>query len=102
MINRESLDKLAQQIGDLFGQATSFGQNTVPQDIQRNLRAIIQSGFDKMDLVTRDEFDAQTAVLERTRATLDRVEKQLEHIEKQFTLLEQQQTSIRPPNEPLQ
>lgn len=96
MINRESLDKLAQQIGDLFG------QGNLPQDIQRNLRAMIQSGFDKMDLVTRDEFDAQTAVLEHTRATLDRMEKQLDHIEKQFIQLEQQQTSTRPPNQPLQ
>lgn len=74
MINRESIDKLAQQIGDLFG------QSTLPQDIQRNLRGLIQSGFDKMDLVTRDEFDTQTAVLERTRAKLDQLEKQLNEL----------------------
>lgn len=90
MINRESIDKLAQQIGDLFG------QNTVSQDIQRNLRALIQSGFDKMDLVTRDEFDAQTAVLERTRATLDRIEKQFAQLETQLNELTKQ------PNDPPQ
>ncbi len=78
MINRESIDKLAQQIGDLFG------QNTLPQDVQRNLRALIQSGLDKMDLVTRDEFDAQTAVLEHTRAKLDRLEIQIEEINRQL------------------
>ena len=78
MINRESIDKLAQQIGDLFG------QNTLPQDMQRNLRAMIQSGLDKMDLVTRDEFDAQTAVLEHTRAKLDRLETQIEEINRQL------------------
>jgi BMFP domain-containing protein YqiC len=76
MINRESIDKLAQQITDLFG------QSTLPQDIQRNLRAVIQSGFDKMDLVTRDEFDAQTAVLEHTRAKIDQLEKQLDELTK--------------------
>lgn len=83
MINRESIDKLAQQIGDLFG------PGSVPHDIQRNLRAVIQSGLDKMDLVTRDEFDAQTAVLERTRAQLDQLEKQIDQLEAQlneFTL----------------
>ncbi len=89
MINRESIDKLAQQIGDLFG------QSTLPQDIQRNLRAVIQSGFDKMDLVTRDEFDAQTAVLERTRATLDQLEKQFAQIQKQLS-----EPAASPPNPP--
>ncbi len=81
MINRESLDKLAQQIGDLFG------QSTLPQDIQRNLRALIQAGFDRMELVTRDEFAAQSAVLERTRAQLDLCEKQLAQLETQLNEL---------------
>lgn len=83
MINRESIDKLAQQISDLFG------QNKMPQDIQRNVRALIQSGFDKMDLVTRDEFDAQTAVLERTRATLENAEKQLAQLQTEFNNISQ-------------
>jgi hypothetical protein len=79
MINRDSLDQLAQQIGKLFG------QSTVPQDIQRNLRALIQSGLTRMDVVTRDEFEAQAAVLERTRAKLDELEKQLTAITEQLT-----------------
>ena len=83
MINRESIDKLAQQIGDLFG------QQTLPQDIQRNLRALIQAGLDKMDVVTRDEFDAQTAVLERTRAKLDQLENQLNQLSAQLNNTQQ-------------
>jgi len=79
MINRDSFDQLAQQIGDLFG------QSTVPQDIQRNLRALIQSGLAKMDVVTREEFEAQAAVLERTRAKLDELEKQLIVLTEQLT-----------------
>lgn len=79
MINRESIDKLAQQIGDLFG------RSTLPHDVQQNLRALIQSGLDKMDVVTRDEFDAQTAVLERTRAKLDQLEIQLDELTKQLS-----------------
>lgn len=78
MFNRESIDKLAQQIGDLFG------RNTLPQDFQRNLRALIQTGLDKMDVVTRDEFDAQTAVLEHTRVKLDQLELQLNELTKQL------------------
>ena len=79
MINRESIDKLAQQINDLFG------RSTLPQDIQRKLHALIQSGFDKMDVVTRDEFDAQTAVLEHTRTQLDRLETQLNELMQQLS-----------------
>lgn len=78
MINRDSLDQLAQQIGNLFG------QSSVPQDIQRNLRALIQSGLAKMDVVTRDEFAAQTAVLEQTRAKLDALENQLTELARQL------------------
>jgi BMFP domain-containing protein YqiC len=78
MLNRDSLDQLAQQIGNLFG------QNTVPQDIQRNLRALIQSGLARMDVVTRDEFAAQAAILERTRTKLDVLEKQLAELTRQL------------------
>ena len=78
MLNRDSLDQLAQQIGNLFG------QNTVPQDIQRNLSALIQSGLARMDVVTRDEFAAQAAILERTRTKLDVLEKQLAELTRQL------------------
>jgi ubiquinone biosynthesis accessory factor UbiK len=78
MLNRDSLDQLAQQIGNLFG------QNTVSQDIQRNLRALIQSGLAKMDVVTRDEFAAQAAILENTRTKLDALEKQLADLTRQL------------------
>jgi BMFP domain-containing protein YqiC len=78
MLNRDSLDQLAQQIGNLFG------QSTVPQDIQRNLRALIQSGLAKMDVVTREEFAAQAAILERTRTKLDALEKQLADLTRQL------------------
>lgn len=91
MINRESIDKLAQQIGDLFG------QSTLPQDVQRNLRAVIQSGFDKMNLVTRDEFDAQTTVLEHTRAKVDQLETQLGQLETHLNELTKQPDN-NPPN----
>ena len=78
MLNRDSLDQLAQQIGNLFG------QSTVPQDIQRNLRALIQSGLARMDVVTREEFAAQASILESTRTKLDVLEKQLAELSRQL------------------
>lgn len=78
MINRDAIDQLAQQIGGLFGQPQ------LPRDLERNLRALVQGGLAKMDVVTRDEFDAQSAVLARTRAKLDQLEKQLQELASQL------------------
>jgi hypothetical protein len=78
MINRETIEQLAQQIGNLLG------QNTLPQDVQRNLRALLQSSLSKLDVVSQDEFAAQQAVLERTRAKLDLLEKQLAELAEQL------------------
>ena len=78
MINRETIEQLAQQIGNLLG------QNTLPQDVQRNLRALLQSSLSKLDVITQDEFAAQQAVLERTRAKLDLLETQLTELAEQL------------------
>ncbi|HYX74106.1 MAG TPA: accessory factor UbiK family protein [Steroidobacteraceae bacterium] len=50
-------------------------------DLESNFRAVLRERLSKLDLVSRDEFDAQTRVLERTRA-------QLETLEARLTVLE--------------
>lgn len=52
------------------------------KDLEKNFHAILQSAFNKMDLVTREEFDAQVNVLKRTREKVDALEKQLSAAEK--------------------
>src|SRR4026208_1474005 len=61
---RFSLDELARQL------AESVPQNlkTLGQDLERNFKTLLQSGIERMELVSREEFDVQRAVLERTRA----------------------------------
>lgn len=49
---------------------------------KQEIKAAVQSALGKMDLVTREEFDAQTAVLQRTRERLEQLEKQLTELEK--------------------
>lgn len=49
--------------------------------LQQQLKAMLQSSFAKLDLVTRDEFDAQTAVLQRTREKLEQLESQVAALE---------------------
>ncbi len=54
------------------------------KDIKENLRATLHSVLNKMDLVTREEFDTQTAVLQRTREKLETLEKQIQAIEQKL------------------
>ena len=46
----------------------------IADEILRNSRSVIQSSLNRMDVVTREEFDAQTAVLQRTREKLEKLE----------------------------
>ena len=54
------------------------GAKNLPQDLAQNFREILQAQFNKMDLVTREEFDAQVKVLHRTRQKLQELEKLLQ------------------------
>jgi ubiquinone biosynthesis accessory factor UbiK len=54
---------------------------SVQADLESNFRAILRERLSKLDLVTRDEFDAQTRVLERTRARLEALETRLAAME---------------------
>jgi ubiquinone biosynthesis accessory factor UbiK len=50
-------------------------------DLESNFRAILRERLSKLDLVSRDEFEAQTRVLERTRAQLETLEARLAMLE---------------------
>ena len=72
------------QLDDLAAKLTALlpeGVRGVREDLQKNFRAVLQSGLERFDLVTRDEFDAQTAVLRRTRERLEDLEKQVAELE---------------------
>ena len=47
------------------------------KDIEKNLKAMMTAMFAKLDLVTREEFDVQMQVLQRTREKLDALEVRL-------------------------
>ncbi|HEY7774211.1 MAG TPA: accessory factor UbiK family protein [Marinagarivorans sp.] len=49
-----------------------------------HLQTVIQSAVNKCNLVSREEFDAQSAVLQRTRSKLETLEKQLAELEEQI------------------
>lgn len=51
------------------------------KDIEKNVKGLMQQGFQKMDLVTREEFDIQIQVLAKTRAKLEELEAKIAALE---------------------
>ncbi|HEY1725376.1 MAG TPA: accessory factor UbiK family protein [Steroidobacteraceae bacterium] len=63
---------------------------TMRRDIESNFRAVLQSNLGKLDLTTREEFDVQTRVLERTRSRIAQLEQRVVTLEQRLTELEQE------------
>jgi BMFP domain-containing protein YqiC len=74
MIPDSFFDQLSSKISELL-------PGGLPQDIKKNLRALMEASFSKLDLVTREEFDAHKEVLLRTREKVDLLQKELAGIE---------------------
>ena len=69
------------------GSASAFfdrlkgGPEPVFEQLDRNAKSLLQSALTRLDVVSREEFDAQTAVLKRTRERLEALEKQLAQLD---------------------
>ncbi len=77
MFDPRILDELSQTISQLI----PADVKAIKDDIDKNVRIAIQSAFSHLDLVSREEFDLQAAVLEKTRAKLDALEAQVAALE---------------------
>lgn len=80
MFDASRLDELARKLTDALPQ----GFKELRADAQKNLRAALGGAFAKMDLVTREEFDVQCAVLARTRAKAEQLEQRVAELEAQL------------------
>jgi BMFP domain-containing protein YqiC len=73
-MDNRALDEISKKINELLA-------NTPMADLQKNLRALLQSQFAKLDLVTREEFDVQREVLLRAREKITQLEARLSQLE---------------------
>lgn len=71
------LDELARKLSALVPEPVRH----IQEDMEKNMRGLLESGLQKMNLVTREEFDIQTAVLQRTRQKLEIMEQRLAKLE---------------------
>jgi BMFP domain-containing protein YqiC len=74
------LDAISGHASRLFNGETPLPRN----EFETQFKALLQSGFSKLDLVSREEFDSQTIVLARTRARLEALEAKMAEMEAQL------------------
>jgi len=78
MMDTSSIEQLAKKLSNQL----PAGFNSIKEELNKNFKGILQQQFGKLDLVTREEFDTQSAVLTRTREKLDTLEKTLAKLSK--------------------
>jgi len=76
-MNNESVDNIARRLAE----ALPEGLRSMREDLEQNFRAVLRSSLSRLDLVTREEFEVQEAVLARTRAKLRELELRVGEIE---------------------
>jgi ubiquinone biosynthesis accessory factor UbiK len=80
-MNSNSLDELARRLADSVPESVrAFGR-----DLEGNFKAVLQAQLSKLDLVSRQEFDVQAAMLARTQAALTTMEARLKELEAKLT-----------------
>ena len=80
MIDLSHIDDLARRLSNLVPP----GMRESREELQHNFKSILQAGLGKLDLVTREEFDVQRAVLLRTREKLDALQQAVAQLEAQL------------------
>jgi BMFP domain-containing protein YqiC len=73
----ESIENIARKLAE----AVPEGLKSVREDLEGNFRSVLQTSIAKLDLVTREEFEVQEAVLAKTRSKLEALEARLKEIE---------------------
>lgn len=77
MLNPQRIDQLARKLTDLLPE--SAGQ--IHDEVEKNFKAGLQGVMQKMDLVSREEYEIQRDLLDRTRSKLQDLEARIEAIE---------------------
>ena len=74
MIAKKILEEISSKLGDTIAQSPA-------KDIDKNVKSLMGSAFNRMDLVTREEFDIQQQVLIKTRELLTQLEQRVAVLE---------------------
>jgi hypothetical protein len=76
-MDRRPIEDLARKLAE----SVPPGVRAMQADLEKNFRALLEAGFARMNLVTREEFEVQQRVLERTREKLAELEARLQALQ---------------------
>ena len=76
MIDLRTIDELTRKLSD----SLPAGLTQAKDELENQFRSVLTAAFEKMNLVGREEYDAQCAILEQTRTKLQELEKRLEEL----------------------
>jgi ubiquinone biosynthesis accessory factor UbiK len=79
---QDIMQKVQTIANDMQSKVEDAIRQSPAKDLEKNVRSLMTQGFQKMDLVTREEFDLQTQVLAKTRAKLEELEAKVSALEK--------------------
>jgi BMFP domain-containing protein YqiC len=79
-MNSENIESLASKLAD----SIPAGLVNMREELEKNFRTVLRGGLSKLDLVTREEFEVQRAVLARTREKLEALEARLAELEEEL------------------
>ena len=86
-------DDHSSQRGDTsFFDRLTRADDPVFEQIDRNAKSLLQSALTRLDVVSREEFDAQAAVLKRTRERLEALEAKIASLDESLSANEQRET----------
>ncbi|QTF92662.1 accessory factor UbiK family protein [Halomonas sp. BM-2019] len=89
MVSHDRISRLAQQIGERLQ-----GASQAPEEVQKGIQQVVRGAFDRLELVSREDFDILMDVLQRTRARVEALEAQVAALE---ALLEARTEAAQPP-----
>ncbi len=81
-MNKQFFDDITNKIS----QAIPPVPGNMRTELEQTIRGILHNAFDKLDLVTREDFEVQAAVLQKTRIKLEQMEQKLAELEQKIDL----------------
>jgi ubiquinone biosynthesis accessory factor UbiK len=81
MIDPRQIEQLAQEWAQRLTQFLPPGLKGFRQELETNFRALLQNGLERLDLVSREQFETQRELLARSREKLEQLEQQVKELE---------------------
>ncbi|MDP2226644.1 MAG: accessory factor UbiK family protein [Moraxellaceae bacterium] len=87
-----ALEQIVNRVSEQLSQVLPPGVRQLRGDLEENIKAVLREALARMELVTREEFDVQAALLSRSRSRLEAVEAEFKMLELRIAALEKRGT----------